>query len=210
MPEDQPSADDQLSTAITAAFPKTATLRDGSRVTIRPFAAADRQQVCAFFDRVPQDDRAFLKEDVINRAEVEGWLGRLDPATETMLVAEKDGVIIGTAVLGREAHGWARHVGEIRIVADPATRRHGLGHVLAETIFALAVRLGLEKIIAQMMADRAGAIRVFELLGFQAEATLRNHVKDRYGHRHDLVVMANDLVLTASPDPERMYIRRPR
>jgi RimJ/RimL family protein N-acetyltransferase len=82
--------------------------------------------------------------------------------------------------------------------------------VLAETIFALAVRLGLEKIIAQMMADQAGAIRVFELLGFQAEATLRNHVKDRYGHRHDLVVMANDLVLTASPDPERMYIRHPR
>ena len=86
----------------------------------------------------------------------------------------------------------------------------GLGHVLAETIFALAVRLGLEKIIAQMMADQEGAIRVFELLGFNVEATLRNHVKDRYGHKHDLIVMANDLALTTSPDPERMYVRQPR
>lgn len=208
MAQDNMSA--KLSASITAAFPKTATLRDGSKATIRPIAAADRDKVCAFFERVPEDDRAFLKEDVINRAEVEAWLGRLDPATETLIVAEQDGGIIGTAVLGREAHGWARHVGEIRIVADPAARRLGLGHVLAETIFALAVRLGLEKIIAQMMADQTGAIRVFELLGFQAEATLRNHVKDRYGHKHDLVVMANDLALTASPDPERMYIRHPR
>jgi L-amino acid N-acyltransferase YncA len=210
MPQDSQSPQDNQAAAIAAAFPRTATLRDGAIVTIRPFAPADREKVCAFFNRVPEDDRAFLKEDVINRAEVEGWLGRLDPATETLILAEKDDGIIGTAVLGREAHGWARHVGEIRIVADPATRRFGLGHVLAETVFALAVRLGLEKIIAQMMADQTGAIRVFELLGFEAEATLRNHVKDRYGHKHDLLVMANDLALTASADPERMYIRHSR
>jgi L-amino acid N-acyltransferase YncA len=203
-------ASDDFAAYLTAAFPKTATLRDGSHVTLRPFTAADRPQVCAFFERVPDDDRAFLKEDVINRAEVEGWLDRLNPATETMIVASTPNAIIGTAVLAREAHGWARHVGEIRIVADPGTRRLGLGHVLAETIFTLAVRLGLEKIIAQMMADQEGAVRVFELLGFNVEATLRNHVKDRYGRRHDLIVMANDLSLTASPDPERMYIRQPR
>ena len=203
-------ASDDFAAYLTTAFPKTVTLRDGSRIAIRPFSTADRPQVCTFFERVPEDDRAFLKEDVINRAEVEAWLARLNPATETMIVADSQNGIIGTGVLARDVHGWARHVGEIRIVADPGTRRLGLGHVLAETIFALAVRLGLEKIIAQMMADQEGAIRVFELLGFRTEATLRNHVRDRYGHKHDLTVMANDLALTDSPDPERMYIRQPR
>jgi L-amino acid N-acyltransferase YncA len=203
-------ASNDFAAYLDSAFPKTATLRDGSRVTIRPFAPADRAQIRAFFERVPEDDRAFLKEDVINPAEVEAWLDRLDPATETMIIATANESVVGTAVLAREAHGWARHVGEIRIVADPTTRRLGLGHVLAETIFALAVRLGLEKIVAQMMADQAGAIRVFELLGFRAEATLRNHVRDRYGHKHDLVIMANDLALTTAPDPDRMYIRQPR
>ncbi|HEX4209961.1 MAG TPA: GNAT family N-acetyltransferase [Candidatus Binataceae bacterium] len=202
-------ASDDFAAYLAAAFPKTARLRDGTQIILRPFTAADRAQVCAFFERVPEDDRAFLKEDVINRAEAEAWLDRLDSATETMIVAASPDRVAGTAVLAREAHGWARHVGEIRIVADPATRRVGLGHVLAETIFALAVRLGLEKIIAQMMADQAGAVRVFELLGFRTEATLRNHVKDRYGYKHDLIVMVNDLALTAYDD-ERMYVRQSR
>ncbi|MGH7988559.1 MAG: hypothetical protein ACREQX_20045 [Candidatus Binataceae bacterium] len=82
--------------------------------------------------------------------------------------------------------------------------------MLAETIFALAVRLRLEKIVAQMMTDQRGAVRVFELLGFYPEATLRNHVKDRYGHRHDLLIMANELEITAAADPEAAFIPHPR
>ncbi|MGH7932067.1 MAG: GNAT family N-acetyltransferase [Candidatus Binataceae bacterium] len=203
-------AHDTLSAYLRSAYPKTVTLRDGMLVAIRSLLADDREDICKFFDRVPEDDRAFLKEDVINRREVEAWLDRLDPETETVMVAEAPDRIVGTAVLGRQAHGWARHVGEIRVVADPSTRRQGLGHVLAETIFALAVRLGLEKIIAQMMTDQTGAVRVFELLGFHAEATLRNHVKDRYSHKHDLLIMANDLETTTVADPDAAFIPHPR
>ena len=203
--------EDTLSAYLSAAFPKTVTLRDGLTVALRPLIVDhDREEICRFFDRVPEDDRAFLKEDVIDRGEVESWLDRVDPETETVMVAEAADRIVGTAILRRDAHGWARHVGEIRVVADPATRRQGLGHVLAETIFAIAVRIGLEKMVAQMMSDQAGALRVFELLGFHPEATLRNHVKDRYGHKHDLVIMANDLETTAAADPEAAFIPHPR
>jgi L-amino acid N-acyltransferase YncA len=201
---------DPLSAYLRSAYPKTVTLRDGMTVAIRPLLADDRDEVCRFFERVPEEDRAFLKEDVINRDEVEKWLDRIVPATETVIVAEAADRIVGSAVLQHEAQGWARHVGEIRIVADPATRRQGLGHVLAETIFALAVRLGLEKIVAQMMTDQAGAIRVFELLGFHHEATLRNHVKDRYGRKHDLLIMANDLETTTAADPDAAFIPHAR
>ncbi len=201
---------DPLSTYLRSAYPKTVSLRDGMTVAIRPLLADDRDEVCRFFERVPEEDRAFLKEDVINRDEVEKWLDRIVPATETVIVAEAADRIVGSAVLQHEAQGWARHVGEIRIVADPATRRQGLGHVLAETIFALAVRLGLEKIVAQMMTDQAGAIRVFELLGFHPEATLRNHVKDRYGRKHDLLIMANDLETTTAADPDAAFIPHAR
>jgi L-amino acid N-acyltransferase YncA len=201
---------DPLSAYLRSAYPKTVTLREGMTVAIRPLLSDDREEVCRFFERVPEEDRAFLKEDVINRSEIEDWLDRIAPETETVMVAEGADRIVGTAVLRHEAHGWARHVGEIRVVADPTTRRQGLGHVLAETIFALAVRLGLEKIVAQMMTDQAGAIRVFELLGFHHEATLRNHVKDRYGRKHDLLIMANDLEVTASADPEAPFIPHAR
>jgi L-amino acid N-acyltransferase YncA len=207
------TAQETLSAYLSTAFPKTATLRDGSVITLRPLRPDDRERAWEFFDRVPEEDRAFLKEDVINRGEVEAWLDRIDPATETMIVAEAAGAIVGTAALQREARGWARHVGEIRVVADPATRRQGLGHVLAETIFGIAVRIGLEKMVAQMMANQTGAVRVFELLGFRVEATLRNHVRDRYGHKHDLLIMANDLEITRDAtlaDSEAAFIPRPR
>ena len=187
---------------LRSAFPQTVNLRDGTTVAIRPQLPDDREEICNFFERVPEEDRAFLKEEVIDRHEIEEWLDLLDPNTETVIVAEAADRIAGTAILRRAAHGWSRHVGEIRIVADPDTRRLGLGQVLAETIFGLAVRLGLEKMTAQMMADQRGAIRVFELLGFKKEATLRNHVRDRYGQKHDLVVMANDLDVTAGADPD--------
>ncbi|HVC44636.1 MAG TPA: GNAT family N-acetyltransferase [Candidatus Binataceae bacterium] len=202
-----------LSAYMSTAFPKSAKLRDGTMIVLRPLTPDDRDEACKFFERVPEDDRAFLKEDVINRREVEAWLDRIDPATETVIVAAAAGTIVGTAVLRREAQGWARHVGEIRVVADPATRRQGLGHVLAETVFAIAVRIGLEKMIAQMMANQTGAIRVFDLLGFSAEATLRNHVRDRNGHKHDLLIMANEIEQSreaTTVDSETAFIPRPR
>jgi L-amino acid N-acyltransferase YncA len=201
---------DSFSAYLRSAYPQTVTLRGGTTVAIRPLLADDREEICNFFERVPEDDRAFLKEDVIDRREVEAWLDLLDPNTETVIVAEAADRIAGTAILRRAAHGWSRHVGEIRIVADQDTRRQGLGHVLAETIFGLAVRLGLEKMTAQMMAEQKGAIRVFELLGFRKEATLRNHVRDRYGNKHDLVVMANDLETTAAADPDVAFAPNPR
>src|SRR6266851_4008788 len=151
-PEVRPMTQDSFSAYLRSAYPQTVTLRDGTTVAIRPLLADDREEICNFFERVPEDDRAFLKEDVIDCREVEAWLDMLDPNTETVIVAEAADRIAGTAILRRVAHGWSRHVGEIRIVADPETRRQGLGHVLAETIFGLAVRLGLEKMTAETTA----------------------------------------------------------
>ena len=69
----------------------------------------------------------------------------------------------------------------------------GVGRALSQEMFALALEAGLEKIVAQMTVDQVGAIGVFEGLGFRAEALLREHVKDREGRRHDIVVLAHDV-----------------
>jgi RimJ/RimL family protein N-acetyltransferase len=174
-------------------YPKGVTLSGGPAVTLRWLAPRDREEVWRFFERVPEEDRAFLKEDVMSREEVERWLDRLDPNRETVVVAEAAPRIVGTAILERQRYGWAQHVGEIRIVVDPDRRRQGLGYVLAEETFMLAVKLGLEKIVAAMMADQTSAVRVFERLGFRAEALLRDHVKDRHGRKHDLLLMAHSV-----------------
>jgi L-amino acid N-acyltransferase YncA len=179
-----------ISDYLLVAYPKRSRLDDGTELTIRALIPQDRAQVGEFFERVPEEDRVFLKEDLLNREEVEIWLDEVDNnARETVIVAVTDR-IVGTAVLERQLRGWSRHVGEIRIVAEPAFRRRGLGHLLAETIFDLAKHSGLEKLFAQMVADQPGSIRVFKQLGFRTEATLNDQVKDRHGQPHDLLVMA--------------------
>ncbi|HLW70943.1 MAG TPA: GNAT family N-acetyltransferase [Candidatus Binataceae bacterium] len=181
---------DPISAYLLAAYPKKSALPGGTALTVRALIPQDRAQMGEFFERVPEEDRVFLKEDLLNREEVEIWLDEIDVDRETVMVAVTDR-IVGVAVLERQLNGWSQHVGEIRIVADPSLRRSGLGHLLAKTIFDLAQHSGLEKIFAQMVADQPGPIRVFKRLGFRAEATLNDQVKDRHGFKHDLLVMAH-------------------
>jgi RimJ/RimL family protein N-acetyltransferase len=47
--------------------------------------------------------------------------------------------------------------------------------------------------VAQMTLDQQQAIAIFEHLGFKAEALLRDHVKDRTGEKHDLLVLSHDV-----------------
>jgi L-amino acid N-acyltransferase YncA len=183
-------AEDAVSRYLLSAFPKDINLFDGTRVTLRSLVPQDRADIGEFFERVPEEDRAFLKEDLINRYEVEVWLDKIDIDHETVIVAIVDKRIVGTAVLQRQRHGWARHVGEIRIVADPIFRRRGLGHALADAIMDLAQKAGLQKLLAEMVSDRPEPIRVFKRLGFKTEATFNDQVKDRHGNTHDLLVMA--------------------
>ena len=71
-------------------------------------------------------------------------------------------------------------------------RGKGLGRLTQEA-FALALELGIEKMVAQMTVDQKGAIAVFEGMGFRPEALLRDHVKDRERKKHDLLVLSHDV-----------------
>jgi len=57
----------------------------------------------------------------------------------------------------------------------------------------VAVGRGIEKIVAEMMPEQKGAITVMQKLGFRVEGLFRDHVRDRRGEKHDLVVMAHEV-----------------
>jgi len=200
-------ADDPVERYLLSSYPREIGLRDGSSVTLRWLIPQDRAEVGEFFERVPEEDRAFLKEDLINRYEVEVWLDQIDTDHETVIVAVAGRRIVGTAVLERQRHGWSRHVGEIRIVADPSYRRRGLGQALADAIIDLAEHMGIEKVLAEMVSDRPEPIRVFKRLGFKTEATFNDQVKDRHGNTHDLLVMARYMPSSVT-NPSRQQSQR--
>lgn len=174
-------------------FPKHITLRDTTVVTLRPMVREDAQGLLDFFRRLSPEDRQFLKDDVTRPEIIAAWARDLNYDRVLPILAEFEGRIVGDATLHRQAYGWMRHVGEIRVVTDAYFRRRGLASVMAREIFYLALQAGLDKMVAEMGVDQIAAIKVFERLGFQREARLANHILDLQGRKHDLLVLTTDI-----------------
>jgi RimJ/RimL family protein N-acetyltransferase len=187
-------------------FPKTVSLRDRTVVTLRPMVREDQDALLAFFRRLPPEDRQFLKDDVTSAQIIAAWARDLNYARVLPILAEHEGQIIGDATLHRQTYGWMRHVGEIRVVTDMYFRRRGLASAMAREIFYLALQFGLDKMVAEMVADQVAAIKVFEKLGFQQEARLANHIVDLQGRKHGLVIMTTDIP-TLMHKMEESFIR---
>jgi len=174
-------------------YPKTVTLKDGSTVVLKPFERRDKEALFAFFTKIPESDRLFLKDNVTDPAVVERWAAELNYDKVFPLLAWDGGDVVADATLHKNISGWMKHVGTIRVVVAPRFQKKGLGSVLANELFLHALKSGLEKIVAEMMETQPGARKVFEKLGFRLEATLRGHVRDQIGVKHDLLVLTKDL-----------------
>ena len=59
-------------------YPKEVTLRDGTRVTLKPFEKKDKESVYEFFVSLPEEDRLYLKDDVTDPLVVEKWARELN------------------------------------------------------------------------------------------------------------------------------------
>ncbi len=174
-------------------YPKEVKIKDGSAVVLRPFERKDRDALFAFFSRLPEADRLFLKDDVTDPATVERWAAELNYERIFPLLAWKGEEVVADATLHKNLGGWMKHVGTIRIAVARSHQRLGLGSILANELFLHALKSGLEKIVAEMMETQQGAKKVFEKLGFRQEAVFRGHVRDQIGVRHDLLILTKDL-----------------
>jgi len=157
---------------------------------IREPTRDDLDQLLGFFGRVPESERTFFKEPVLDRATVEGWLTG-DRGRRALAFAD-DGSVVGYVAVIRLT-GWSDHVGEVRLVVDPDHRGQGLGRALARWALLQALDCGLSKLTVEVVAEQEGALAMFGGLGFQAEALLRDHVRDRDGELRDLVLLSHSV-----------------
>jgi ribosomal protein S18 acetylase RimI-like enzyme len=162
-------------------------------VIVQRLTDRDIARVVAFFDRIPDGDRTFFKEPVSGADTVRGWLAdgsarllALDAGTEADTGAE---TVVGYAAVVPGV-GWSRHVGELRLVVDPAQRRRGIGHALAKAAVAEALEAGLTKVVVEAISTQDATIALFAQLGFVPEALLEGHVRDAEGELRDLLVLA--------------------
>lgn len=160
---------------------------------IRPMRASDEAAVLAFAQKLPVHDLLFLPRDISQPKVLAAWIKEIDRGVLTSLLAVRGNEVLGCAALVRDPLSWSAHVGGIRVVVSRDVRGQGVGRALSQEVFALALSLGLERLTAQMTVDQVGAITIFEGLGFRGEALLRNHVRDRDGALHDIVVLGHDV-----------------
>lgn len=155
---------------------------------IRPVQRCDEAALIRFFDRIPESDRTFLKEDVDDPEVVAEWAR----PSAARAVAVEDGEVIGSVAVV-PLHGWSSHVGEIRLVVAPEQRGRGVGRALARRAVLDALDLSLTKLVVEVIADQESLMGMFRSLGFEPEALLTDHVRDRAGELRDLMVLANSV-----------------
>jgi L-amino acid N-acyltransferase YncA len=173
---------------------------DNDNITIRPMAPEDKDKLLDFFRRIPQEDRFYLKEDVTSPQVIQRWAENLDYSRALPLLAIMDNKIVGDGTLHHRRAGARRHIGEVRIVVDPAYRNRGVGRGLLHKLTEIALDKGLEKLMFEVVVDtEAAAKHTAQILGFVPVAVLPAHIKDYCGNAHDLMIMEMRLV---KPEPE--------
>jgi RimJ/RimL family protein N-acetyltransferase len=162
-------------------------------VEVRFMTAQDRDGVLAFAGALPPHDLLFLPRDISQPKVLDAWIRENARDALTTLLAVREGTVIGCVTIVRDPLSWSPHVAELRAVLLPEARGTGLGRKMVVEAFRLALSFGIEKITAHMTADQAGAIAVFETMGYRAEALLRDHVRDPEGKKHDIVILSHDV-----------------
>ncbi|NNG08396.1 MAG: GNAT family N-acetyltransferase [Desulfobacteraceae bacterium] len=175
-------------------YPKEVILKDGTGVTLRPLREGDEDLLFRMFSRLSEDDRWFLDHNVADFGLIENWVKNMDPDRAHSILAVLGGQIIAHATLLRKYYGAKSHIGNIRISVDPSFRGKHLATWMLLDLINLAMAMGLETIIMQLVEDRdAALIRSVKKLEFFEKAVLKDYAKDREGNPHNLVIMVKRL-----------------
>lgn len=173
-------------------YPLTTDL-GGVGVQISLMGAADEADVLEFARTLPPHDLLFLRRDITHPKVMQAWTRQIAEGSIISLLARREGQLLGCSAVVRDEMSWSPHVGDLRVLVAPGGRARGLGRLLIQESFRVALGLGLEKITAQMTVDQKAAIAAFEGLGFKAEALLRDQVRDGAGTKHDIAILSHDV-----------------
>ena len=127
-------------------------------------------------------------------AEARSFFGGDGPRPEDVLVAERDGTVLGWAKIEHPTpFPSSQHVWHVTgLAVDPQAQRMGVGRALVEALIDEARKRGGRRLTLRVFAPNEPARRLYERLGFEVEGTLRGEfrVGDDYV---DDVLMALDL-----------------
>lgn len=157
-------------------------------ITIRPIRETDISGFHACLDAVARE-RLYLG---LLKAQPMDW------TRKWLLDGMERGVVRLVAVDGAQVIGWCdieasskegfHHVGRLGMGVLKEYRRRGIGQQLLLDALRAAEQQGLEKVELDVYATNAGAIKLYEKMGFHHEGRKRKARKID-GHYDDVVLM---------------------
>jgi L-amino acid N-acyltransferase YncA len=162
---------------------------------LREVNLTDADEVRAFFAGLTPEDRTFFWSDLTDSAVAARWIGDARRAPTCAIDDDRIAAFAALAPLSE----WSGHVAELVLVVAGWARRRGHGRALANAMLLNALRLGFTKVTVQVAADQPGPLAMFQAIGFQAEALLRDHLRTpETGEKRDLVILAHHVEETYS------------
>ena len=156
---------------------------------VRELTRADAQALREFFAKMAPEDRTFFYQDVDDPAVIDAYAG--DEKRLRRCAVDDDGQIMALAAL-RPGSDWTSHVADLVLLVGPHARRRGLGRALARRMLIEAVEHGFKKVTVMIAADDVAAVEMFQKLGFQVEALLRDQLRNPDdGALRDTVILAH-------------------
>jgi putative acetyltransferase len=129
--------------------------------------------------RSPGDERRYLKS-----------IRRYPHAA--VFVAETHQAIVGRLSVGRDPHPASHHVADLGLMVAKSHRRRGVGSALLEAAVEWARSRGVQKLELHVFPHNEGAIRLYELFGFEQEGYRKRHYRRPDGYV-DAILMAYEL-----------------
>jgi RimJ/RimL family protein N-acetyltransferase len=164
-------------------------------MTIEPFQPVFEEPLLRLLHGAPDQDRNFFKVDVSDTEALQRWLN--EPRACRFVARNGGGEIVGEVAVIRGL-GWSAHVGELELIVAPSHRRKAYGRRLAQRALAEALQLGLTHIYVQVAAEQFALVAMFQEIGFEPEALLRDFICDRNGESHDLIMLTHRVEQTWS------------
>ncbi|MBW1776344.1 MAG: GNAT family N-acetyltransferase [Deltaproteobacteria bacterium] len=175
-------------------YPKEIILKDGQEAVIRHLEKGDEPALKAFYSRIPDSDRWYMRYDVTDPSVIRKWIDGIGKGTVYSIVAFSGEKIIAHASLHMRGFGCTAHVGRLRIMVLPEYRHKRLGTWMLLDLIQLAMDKGLSELRADFVAGiEDAAIDSAVKLDFFKCAVLEDYVKDPDGNRHHMIIMIKRL-----------------
>lgn len=142
-------------------------------VTLRDALAGDLPALVAIYNTSIPARRATSDLEPITVESRREWFGRHSPDRRPLIVAERDGRVVGffsfVNFYGRPAY----HItAEVAVYVDPAHQRAGIGSLLLTEGLRRAPALGLKNLLAFVFAHNHASLSLFDRFGFERRAYL--------------------------------------